>query len=226
MHDRNIRELLGSHIPEDEVKLLSNGRFTCLICTHRPIFDTINMVVVHRKGKKHVLELDKYLKRKEELEFVDMKKKQKLYIQAEARTKSVLGSGGKINKMAKLNRRPILELPSVDDNVNSFNSSGHLKRYLKILSKKPSFTDAVKKLKEYIPPNSSTSVSNFKVVDQNVLPTSTKISISNGSSFRHEMELKMSGWLKDSSGNWMKDPDAEFDSDEGDGPPPSASFVT
>lgn len=51
---QRVSEILGNHIPEDEAKLLSNGRLTCLVCTHRPIFDTVNMLAKHRQGKKHL----------------------------------------------------------------------------------------------------------------------------------------------------------------------------
>ncbi|KAK7486650.1 hypothetical protein BaRGS_00022051 [Batillaria attramentaria] len=41
---RRIKELLSEDVPEDEAKLLCNGRFACLVCSHRPIFDTVDML--------------------------------------------------------------------------------------------------------------------------------------------------------------------------------------
>lgn len=29
-------------------------RYTCLVCSYRPVFDTVDMLTVHRKGKKHL----------------------------------------------------------------------------------------------------------------------------------------------------------------------------
>ncbi len=29
-------------------------RYSCLVCSHRPVFDTVDMLVVHRKGKRHL----------------------------------------------------------------------------------------------------------------------------------------------------------------------------
>lgn len=54
LQSQRIKELLGIQIPEGEAKLLSNGKLTCMICIQRPIFDTINVLSIHRKGKKHL----------------------------------------------------------------------------------------------------------------------------------------------------------------------------
>ena len=53
LRKRRIKDLFSEDIPEDEAKLLSNGRFACLVCKSNPIFDTVSMLSVHRKGKKH-----------------------------------------------------------------------------------------------------------------------------------------------------------------------------
>lgn len=29
-------------------------RYTCLVCFHRPVFDTVDTLTVHRKGKRHL----------------------------------------------------------------------------------------------------------------------------------------------------------------------------
>ncbi|KAG8227936.1 hypothetical protein J437_LFUL008748 [Ladona fulva] len=51
---RRVSEILAQQIPEDEARLLSNGRLTCLVCLHRPIFDNVNMLSIHRKGRRHI----------------------------------------------------------------------------------------------------------------------------------------------------------------------------
>ncbi|KAK6191340.1 hypothetical protein SNE40_003057 [Patella caerulea] len=53
LRKRRIQDLIGESVPEDEAKLLSNGRFTCTVCHHNPIFDTLDTLLVHRSGKKH-----------------------------------------------------------------------------------------------------------------------------------------------------------------------------
>lgn len=48
-----VSELLHEDIPSEELSRLSNGRFVCKLCLQQPVFDTINMFMVHRQGKKH-----------------------------------------------------------------------------------------------------------------------------------------------------------------------------
>ncbi|XP_053330975.1 sodium channel modifier 1 [Spea bombifrons] len=62
---RRVSDLLASFIPEDEALLLTNGRYTCTVCVHRPVFDTIEMLSVHRNGKKHVAGLQRFYWKKE-----------------------------------------------------------------------------------------------------------------------------------------------------------------
>uniref|UniRef100_A0A8C2GWM8 Sodium channel modifier 1 n=1 Tax=Cyprinus carpio TaxID=7962 RepID=A0A8C2GWM8_CYPCA len=42
----------SNFIPDDEATLMKNG--SCLVCSHRPVFDTVDMLMVHRKGKRHL----------------------------------------------------------------------------------------------------------------------------------------------------------------------------
>ncbi|NWX50527.1 SCNM1 protein, partial [Steatornis caripensis] len=50
---RRVADLLASYIPEDEALLLRSGRYACTVCAHRPVFDTLDVLTVHRAGKKH-----------------------------------------------------------------------------------------------------------------------------------------------------------------------------
>ncbi|NWU52331.1 SCNM1 protein, partial [Dromas ardeola] len=50
---RRVADLLANYIPEDEALLLRNGRYACTVCAHRPVFDTLDVLTVHRAGKKH-----------------------------------------------------------------------------------------------------------------------------------------------------------------------------
>ncbi|NXL65971.1 SCNM1 protein, partial [Chordeiles acutipennis] len=50
---RRVADLLANYIPEDEALLLRSGRYACTVCAHRPIFDTLDVLMVHRAGKKH-----------------------------------------------------------------------------------------------------------------------------------------------------------------------------
>ncbi|KAF1583557.1 UNVERIFIED_CONTAM: Sodium channel modifier 1, partial [Eudyptes pachyrhynchus] len=50
---RRVADLLANYIPEDEALLLRSGRYACTVCAHRPVFDTLDVLAVHRAGKKH-----------------------------------------------------------------------------------------------------------------------------------------------------------------------------
>ncbi|XP_077557383.1 sodium channel modifier 1-like [Haemaphysalis longicornis] len=61
LQKRRVSEILVSHIPEDEALLLKNGKYSCTVCSHRPVLDTIEMLALHRKGKRHLISLTRHL---------------------------------------------------------------------------------------------------------------------------------------------------------------------
>ncbi|KAH7970896.1 hypothetical protein HPB49_016611 [Dermacentor silvarum] len=61
LQKRRVSEILVSHIPEDEALLLNNGKYACTLCPHRPVLDTIEMLAMHRKGKRHLINLTRHL---------------------------------------------------------------------------------------------------------------------------------------------------------------------
>ncbi|XP_050436578.1 sodium channel modifier 1-like isoform X2 [Adelges cooleyi] len=193
---QRIKELLGIQIPEGEAKLLSNGRLTCMICINRPIFDTINVLSIHRKGKKHLLELGKYLQRKEELDLIKTKRQQKEY------TKSL---GVTVEHAGRGERKKMLDLPERDilDKSASSVESAIVSRYVASMTKKPSLKSVLNRAKKH-PYQCLTSVS--------IASTSSSGLESNFIGPKNKpTEI---GWIKNNDGSWSKDPSAEFDSDD------------
>ncbi|XP_033753317.1 uncharacterized protein LOC117336783 isoform X2 [Pecten maximus] len=80
LRKRRVRELLGIAVPEDEALLMSNGRFACLVCGHRPVFDTVDMLIVHRQGKKHLANAEYEAGKKDELKKLIEKRKHDQYV--------------------------------------------------------------------------------------------------------------------------------------------------
>jgi len=76
LQSRRVSELLATHIPDNEALLLKNGRYTCLVCKHRPIFDTLDVLAIHRKGRKHIENLSLYLAKQQERNDLIIKRKQ------------------------------------------------------------------------------------------------------------------------------------------------------
>ncbi|XP_014282735.1 sodium channel modifier 1 [Halyomorpha halys] len=232
-HQR-VSEMLGNHIPEDEAKLLSNGRFTCLICLHRPIFDTVAMLGKHRKGKKHLLELSRYIKHKLELEYEALKKQQLDAVKAlseEMTIQSIICSrtiGGRDHHIEYGRRKtldiPIFKhkkpglLPTVSVTSPSQSSASQVRRYLKTLHRKRSLESIVEKRREnygQLTTEQNTSVNEIKEVPVNVEPLKENVNKRSKSLPPNtELSLNLSGWIKDKDGNWVKDVNAEFDSDD------------
>ncbi|XP_063997274.1 sodium channel modifier 1 isoform X2 [Pogoniulus pusillus] len=50
---RRIADLLANYIPEEEALLLRSGKYACTVCAHRPVFDTLEVLTVHRAGRRH-----------------------------------------------------------------------------------------------------------------------------------------------------------------------------
>ncbi|XP_061461707.1 sodium channel modifier 1 [Rhineura floridana] len=80
---RRVADLLANYIPEDEALLLRDGRYACAVCFHRPVFDTLDMLTVHRSGKKHLIGLQKFYGKKRSLEREVQKRHHQEYLQAE-----------------------------------------------------------------------------------------------------------------------------------------------
>lgn len=80
LRKRRVRELLGIAVPEDEAYLMSNGRFACLVCGHRPVFDTVDMLIVHRQGKKHLANAEFEAEKKDDLQKLIEKRKHDQYL--------------------------------------------------------------------------------------------------------------------------------------------------
>ncbi|XP_022096364.1 sodium channel modifier 1-like isoform X2 [Acanthaster planci] len=59
---------------------MSNGRYACTVCSHRPVLDTIAMLLVHRQGKKHQSYVRGYYAKKQDLMKEVEKRKQQLYL--------------------------------------------------------------------------------------------------------------------------------------------------
>ncbi|XP_026579995.1 sodium channel modifier 1-like isoform X1 [Pseudonaja textilis] len=80
---RRVAELLANYIPEDEALLLRDGRYSCTVCFHRPVFDTLDMLTIHRSGKKHLAGLQRFYGKKVSLENEIQKRHHQAYLEAE-----------------------------------------------------------------------------------------------------------------------------------------------
>ncbi|KAH9317960.1 hypothetical protein KI387_019729 [Taxus chinensis] len=71
---RRIDLFLSDQLHKSHSQKLSNGKYTCLICSNRPVLDTLSMLTMHNQGTRHQAAASK-LKEKEICKQEEIKKR-------------------------------------------------------------------------------------------------------------------------------------------------------
>uniref|UniRef100_A0A3Q0R1G9 Sodium channel modifier 1 n=1 Tax=Amphilophus citrinellus TaxID=61819 RepID=A0A3Q0R1G9_AMPCI len=195
---RRVADLLSNFIPEDEAALMKNGRYTCLVCSYRPVFDTVDMLAVHRKGKRHLEGLKGFYGKKARLKNEITKRKHENYVQAEEKRQEPSGSAPLLAQTRTLTHHALLK-------TVPYNSC-HRKTSLP----EEMFYGQVLFLGNFKPHPSKDALESQTTVRQEAEP----ITAQKKRELEHYLKLKSDGWLRDRSGKWVKDENVEFDSDE------------
>ncbi|KAM9515066.1 LOW QUALITY PROTEIN: sodium channel modifier 1 [Guaruba guarouba] len=103
---RRVADLLANYIPEEEALLLRSGRYACTVCAHRPVFDTLDVLSVHRAGKKHRSSLQCFYGRKCSVQDTAQKLRPKEEVQAEGSPAPLLARTRRIAQSALLKAAP------------------------------------------------------------------------------------------------------------------------
>ncbi|XP_003228592.1 sodium channel modifier 1 [Anolis carolinensis] len=242
---RRVADLLANYIPEDEALLLRDGRYSCSVCFHRPVFDTLDMLTVHRSGKKHLLSLQKFYGKKRSLENEIEKRQHEAYLQAEASGSQampgpapLLASTRKITQNALLKATPYnsccrrmretVSEPSPSnlrihmllqhaEEENGFKSGNSVETKAENI---PTVTETTQTV--HLP--GSGSLKDFHLEkdshrNKESSPKGSELTPEKRRILEHYLKLKSSGWVQDGAGKWVKDENAEFDSDEEEPPP-------
>ncbi|XP_042297170.1 sodium channel modifier 1 [Sceloporus undulatus] len=250
---RRVADLLAHYIPEDEALLLRDGRYACTVCFHRPVFDTLDMLTVHRSGKKHLMSLQKFYGKKRSLESEVEKRQHQAYLEAEGSgTQATPGPAPLLAATRKITQNALLK-------AAPYNSCCRRNREVGVepgtsrmgASSQPTERDAMLKAKNVpmkgnnVPAGLETTQtvhlpgSGIKRTDSPKDPPlgkegsheekasslgtsstkSTELTPEKRRTLEHYLKLKSSGWVQDGSGKWVKDENAEFDSDEEEPPP-------
>ncbi|KAM6434480.1 sodium channel modifier 1-like [Liasis olivaceus] len=107
---RRVAELLANYIPEDEALLLRDGRYACTVCFQRPVFDTMDMLTVHRSGKKHLASLQKFYGKKRSLQNEVQKRQHQTYLRAEEKgTQGAPGPAPLLAQTRKITQNALLK---------------------------------------------------------------------------------------------------------------------
>ncbi|XP_053133962.1 sodium channel modifier 1 [Hemicordylus capensis] len=250
---RRVADLLANYIPEDEALLLRDGRYTCTVCFHRPVFDTLDMLTVHRSGKKHIASLQKFYGKKRSLEKEVQKRHHQAYLHTEEDgTQATPGPAPLLVHTRKIAQNALLktapysscsgrnrttrsnsgpnssrpgagsrnaegeELPKSSTQIHKDRSRG--------MEATPAtqLPDSPERMADS--PKEAAPKSDQKSKGTTSSPTgSDKLTPEKRRTLEHYLRLKSSGWVPDGSGKWVKDENVEFDSDEEEPPPLSAS---
>lgn len=237
---RRVADLLSNFIPEDEAALLKNGRYTCLVCSYRPVFDTVDMLSVHRKGKRHLEGVKWYYGKKKQLQNEIAKRQHQDYVDAEDKRQEPSSSAPLLTQTRKIAHHALLKSapynschrktrtksekdPSSAVPEKGVDPCGARAPPPQRQTSEPPSEDA--KTTPSPHPHSSTnnqggcgSGGRKRACRRGSGPAASRESEPLTAQRRRELEhylsLKSAGWLQDRSGRWVKDENVEFDSDE------------
>lgn len=231
---RRVAELLANYIPEDEALLLRSGRYACTVCPHRPVFDTLEVLAVHRAGRKHVGSLRRcYGGSRAQEAAVRERQCQEVALSTEGSAAPLLLRTRRIAQSALLKAAPY---SSCCRRTGADGSGARAGRARMGPSAAPTAMkerrDAVEAAAAVVLPGQcgagGEAAPGSTHAQEGVLrgappsppPTRpTAVSPTRRQALQRYLQLRSAGWIQDPSGKWLKDENAEFDSDE-DEPPP------
>ncbi|KAK2525075.1 Scnm1 [Columba guinea] len=238
LQKRRVADLLANYIPEDEALLLRSGRYACTVCAHRPIFDTLDVLTVHRAGKKHMGSLQRFYGRKRRLQDAVQKRQHEEEMRAEdtgaqgspapllARTRRIAHSALlKAAPYSSCCRRTGAEGSSPRAGVTRIGASAA-----------PTPLEPLQKARDTVDTSPAALLPGHRG-DRADTPKAAPARPQRGSKgkaaalsrseglsperrrvLERYLQLRSAGWIQDPSGKWVKDENAEFDSDEEEPP--------
>lgn len=224
---RRVADLLANFIPEDEAALMKNGRYTCLVCSYRPVFDTVDILMVHRKGKKHLEGLKAFYGKKAKLKNEISKRQHENYIQSEERVQEPSISAPLLTQTRRLTHHALLK--TVPYNSCHRRTSAKPERVPLSTSSDPPGNPCNKLSSASCETEVSTTEGATSHADSNAESLSTSVKTGDPAvatqvtepltaqrrrELEHYLKLKSDGWVRDRNGQWVKDENVEFDSDE------------
>ncbi|KAM9214873.1 sodium channel modifier 1-like [Leptosomus discolor] len=241
LQKRRVADLLANYIPEDEALLLRSGRYACTVCAHRPVFDTLDVLTVHRAGKKHTGSLQRFYGKKRSLQDAAQKRRHEEEVQAEeagvqgspapllARTRRIARSAllkaapynsccrrttgveGSSSRAGVTPTGPSAAAPLPEPSRNDGEAVDASPAAL-LPGHRGGQADAPKAAP------ARTQRSGKGKTSSSALSRPEGLSPERRRALERYLQLRSAGWIQDRSGKWVKDQNAEFDSDE-DEPP-------
>ncbi|XP_041263635.1 sodium channel modifier 1 isoform X1 [Onychostruthus taczanowskii] len=228
---RRVAELLASAIPEDEALLLRDGRLACSLCPQRPVCDTLQTLLLHRAGRKHLDALQRSFGRRRCPQVAPQGPQVTLGV-APAVQAPLLARTRRLARSALLRAAPYSSCcrrATTKGSSSRAGIPGMIPKNSQMLPEPsrnpgipgnpetagPTHTEGVPKdRKRGRKGNSRSSEGPEGNSRSSEGPSPERLRI-----LRHHLHLRSRGWLQDPAGNWVKDGNAEFDSDEEEPPP-------
>ncbi|NXL07762.1 SCNM1 protein, partial [Mesembrinibis cayennensis] len=235
---RRVADLLANYIPEDEALLLRSGRYACTVCAHRPVFDTLDVLTVHRAGKKHTSSKRRCGQRKQARRLVRTPLPRPAGPPGQAPLSSVpspqsspaplLARTRRIARSALLKAAPYSSCCRRTGAEGSSSRAGVTQMGLNATLTPPEPSrkegEAVDASPAALLPGhrgrraARTQRGGKGKGSSSALSQPEALSPERRQALERYLQLRSAGWIQDRSGKWVKDENAEFDSDE-DEPP-------
>ncbi|XP_075937358.1 sodium channel modifier 1 [Anarhichas minor] len=230
LQKRRVADLLSNFIPEDEAALMKNGRYTCVVCSYRPVFDTVDTLTVHRNGKRHLEGLKAFYGKKARLKDERTKRLHENYVQAEDTRQEPSCSAPLLAQTRRLTHHALLKtVPynSCHTKTSTKSEKEPLSTGSEISCKSSSKTGSEQENACRKSEVSNSLSQKPSAGDEGSHPSedikeaagagtqeAEPITAQRRRELEHYLKLKSDGWLKDRSGQWVRDENVEFDSDE------------
>ncbi|XP_021232511.1 sodium channel modifier 1 isoform X1 [Numida meleagris] len=232
LQKRRVADLLANYIPEDEALLLRSGRYACTVCPHRPVFDTLDVLAVHRAGRKHLGSLRRcYGSRHAQEEAVQEQRHEEVAVGTEGSPAPLLARTRRIAQSALLKAAPYSSCCRRTGADGSGVRAGRTRTGPSAapLPLKERRDAAEATAAALLPghcgrrPEAAASTRTQRGGPRRAPPSPppsqpAALSPTRRQELQRYLQLRSSGWIQDRSGKWVKDENAEFDSDE-DEPP-------
>nr|AFK11454.1 sodium channel modifier 1 [Callorhinchus milii] len=240
LQKRRVSDLLSSYIPEDEAFLMKNGRYACTVCSYRPVFDTMDMLAVHRSGRKHLTSLQKFYGKKRDVHLEIERRRHQEYLRGQDTGKPegtelapLLIQTQRITRHALLTQapyssrcrrdRPERSLSELAPSGGETPAGERNTAWLANREPQPQDTGQSPAAPGHTATPAGSGLKRVRGIERKrrrKSSVSEKPSVSDAAdeerakAMERYLQLKSSGWIRDLSGKWVQDASVEFDSDE------------
>ncbi|KAM6294230.1 sodium channel modifier 1-like [Aegotheles albertisi] len=225
LQKRRVADLLANYIPEEEALLLRSGRYACTVCAHRPVFDTLDVLAVHRAGKKHTGNLQRFYSRKHPRDAALKPQQEEEEEEADAQ-----GSPAPLLARTRSIARSALLRAAPYSSCCRRNGAGGTRTGTSTTptpsQKDGGAVEAVSATPTALLPGHRGGAAEAPRAAPARTPRSRDgkspvagaVSPERRRALERYLQLRSSGWIQDPSGKWVKDENVEFDSDEEEPP--------